>query len=205
MIQPQIIVIHDDWTETTPIIVELEEVYGKENVTFIKESQKGIEYISTAQTRKTIVVLDYNFKTGEPSGGDVFKKIREMSSLIYVIIVTKSQPKDIKPTDFIEFVNNHALAIANPSDGYSDIIKLVEKAEHELSVRADVIIEEWITGKSNDAREKPYLVVLDGKQYSLNEILENIRKQTKVGKEFERNILDLAIDLVMQKFDKKDD
>jgi hypothetical protein len=203
MSNPKIIVIHDDWTESTPIVVELKERFEDENVIFIRESQKGIEYIlNYAPARKTIVLLDYNFKTGEPSGGEVFKKIRKKSSLIYVIIITKSQFKDIKTNDFVEFVNNHALAIANPGDGYTDIMKLVDVAKHQLDTRADIIIEEWINSKPMDIRDKPYLKLYDGKQYSLNQILENIRQQTDVGKEIEINILDLAISMVMQKFEQ---
>jgi len=197
---PEIIVIHDDWTDNTPIIVELREIYGDTNVRFIKESQKGIDYMMSAQTRKTIVLLDYNFKSGEPSGGEVFKKIRERSSLIYVIIVTKSQPKDIRSWDFIEFVNNHALAIANPGDGYTEIIQLVDMARHKLDMRVDVILEEWISDKPVSERDSPYLKIFGAKQYSLNEILDNIRHETDIGKEIEKNILDLAISLVMEKF-----
>jgi hypothetical protein len=109
MSEPTIVVIHDDWNEKHPVVVELKERFGDNNVIFINESQKGIDYLFKLPPRKTIVLLDYNFKTGEPSGGDVFRKIREKSSLIYVIIITKSQTKDIRAEDMLQFVNNHAV------------------------------------------------------------------------------------------------
>lgn len=202
MTDPNIIVIHDDWNERHPVIIELKEKYGDENVKFINESQKGIDFLLNIPPRKTIVLLDYNFKTGEPSGGDVFRKIREKSSLVYVIIITKSQTKDIRADDMLQFVNNHALAIANPNDGYVDLIKLVDTAKHQLDMRADILIEEWISKKGSEDLDKPYLRLTDGNVYSLNEILSNIRMQTDLGKQIEANILGLSIDLVMNKFSK---
>lgn len=199
-----IVIIHDDWNESTTAIVELKDIYGDQNVVLIKQSEKGIQYILDMPPRKTIVLLDYNFKTGEPTGGEVFRKIREKSSLIYIIIVTKSEFRDIKIDDFVEFVNNHALAIARPNHGYMDIINLVDVARHQLDVRVDVILEQWISEKSKEDLDKPYLTSYDGKQYSLGELLYNIRQQTKIGKEFEVNILKLAIELVMKKFQKHD-
>ena len=202
---PQIVIIHDDWNERSPLVEELKEKYGEDNVKFIKNSQEGINYILQAPVRKTIVILDYNFKTGEPSGGEVFKKIREKSALIYVIIVTKSQYKNIDSNDLVEFVNNHALAIARPSDDYTKISALVDSAKDHLDVRADIILEEWINNKTDEERKQPYLALYDGKQYSLNDLLTNIRQQTKLGKTFTQDVLGLAIDLIMKKMTQKND
>jgi hypothetical protein len=199
MVSPHIVIIHDDWNENYPLVLELREKYGDDNVKFLKHSQAGIDYLMQAPTQKTIVVLDYNFKTGEPTGGDVFKKIRQKSSLVYVIIVTKSRPKDISPDDFIEFVNNHALAIAQPSGDYTEISRLVEIAIQQLEMRADVILEEWIVEKSAEDREKPFMALADKRIYTLNEILENIRQKTPLGDEITKDILGLAIDLVLKK------
>mgnify|MGYP003575390715 CR=1 FL=1 len=199
MTLPHIVIIHDDWNEKSPIVVHLKEKYGSDNVKFLKQSQQGIDYVMEAPMRKTIVLLDYNFKSGEPTGGEVFRKIREKSSLIYVIIVTKNQNKDINTDDFVEFINNNALAIARPSDGYSEITDLVEKAQHQLDVRADIIIEEWIASKPENERNTPYMTLSNGKVYSLNDMVDNIRNQTELGKEIERDILSLAIKLIMEK------
>lgn len=196
---PQIVIIHDDWDENYPLIISLKEKYGEENVVFIKNSQAGIDYIVQTPTRKTIVILDYKFKTGEPTGGEVFKKIREKSALIYVIIVTKNQPRDIDPNDFVEFVNSHAIAIADSNKDYTHTLDLVATALKHLSYRADIILEEWILEKNEEERNKPYMATYNGKIYSLNEILQNIRQQTRFGEEFTNNVLGLAIDLVMKK------
>lgn len=201
---PHIVIIHDDWTIKTPTVQALIEEYGSDSVTFINESQKGIDFILENPSRKTIVLLDYGFKTGEPTGGEVFRRIREKSLLIYIIIITKNQNKDIDPDDFFEFVNNHALAIAKPSDVYTEILKLVDLAINQLQNRADVIIEEWINTKSEIERQKPYLALSDQRIYSLDELLVNIRKQTVIGKEITGSVLSLAIELVMKKLGQKD-
>jgi len=204
MAELQIVIIHDDWNENSPLVEEMKEKYGSENVTFIKHSQQGIDYLMKAPVRKTVVILDYNFKKGEPTGGTVFQKIREKSALIYVIIVTRSQYNSIAADDLVQFVNNHALAIARPSDDYTVISQLVETATHELALRADVILEEWISERPEDERTKPYLALYDGKVYSLNDILNNIRTQSELGINFTKNVLGLAVDLVMKKMGQKD-
>lgn len=47
--------------------------------------------------------------------------------------------------------------------------------------------------------DKPYMVSADGRSYSLNDILMSVRKQDDFGKEFVKNIMELATDLFLRR------
>ena len=152
-----------------------------------------------------IVILDMNFSHGELSGIQVFKNIRDKTALIYVILITADEVLKIKNEDLIFLINHDAFALESVTADYSKIISLVESASHKLDARVDAVLEDWITKQSKEKREKPYLKTKDGKTYTLDNILESIRLQTDIGKQMERNILKLAIDLLTRQKTKLDD
>ena len=57
----KIIVIHDDISDGSPIMVMLEMKYGKENVVLHKHSQQGLDYVLNNLGQKMVVLLDKNF------------------------------------------------------------------------------------------------------------------------------------------------
>jgi len=71
-----------------------------------------------------------------------------------------------------------------------------EKKRQENFTQVRTALEEWINLHEADIREKPYLISRNGKNYTLNEILHEIRMQTNIGKEIEKNIIMLTIDLL---------
>ena len=198
----KIVVIHDGLQEDEPLLVELREKYGDENVVFERESQRGLDYVLSNLSQKTIVILDLQFKGNEPSGIDVFDRIREKTSLIYVIVWTANS---VPPEQLIKFINNDALAFISATDSTERILEIVDKAAHALETRVASVIEQWINRQPEGAKTQPYITTETGEQYSLAKILEEIRKQTNFGKEMERNILLLAIDLLTRQKEKLND
>lgn len=208
MLQPtKIIVIHDG-LETRraedPLLVSLKISFPACEVIHFENSNIGLEYVLKNLNQKIIVILDINFSEGELSGVQVFEGIRKQTSLVYVIMVTARSLKEINNNDLISMINNDALAIENVFS-YPKIIKLVEDAVHKLDVRVDSVLEEWITKQTEEKREMPYLKIKGGKTYTLNDILKSIREQTELGRQLERNILKLAIDLLVRQKTQLDD
>jgi DNA-binding NtrC family response regulator len=202
---PKIVVIHDDLTETDALLVTLRAEFKDENVVLYKKSKDGLEYVINNISQKTIVILDLNFKAGEPSGVDVFEEIRKRTALMYIIIMTASNLGDIENTDLIKFINNDALAFFYSTADTKAIVGLVKKSIYQMEVRVDSVIEEWIMTKPVEEREKPFIQTQHGDKYSLNDILKGIREQSEIGKEIEKNILKLAIDLLMRKKESLND
>lgn len=192
----KILVIHDDLMDNDPLLFTLREKFGKENVLLEKKSSQGLEYIYNHLSSKLIVLLDFDLGAGEPHAPEVFKRIREKTSLIYVIIYTAKQFTSIPNEALIDFINNEALGIIQSTADISDVIKIIEKAAHQLDIRVDCILEQWIAKHSSKERAKPYLTTKSGKIYTLDDLIMEIRKETELGQQLEKSILQLAIELL---------
>jgi len=192
----KIVVIHDDINEFSPIMVEMNVKYGKENVFLFKHSQQGLDYVLKNLGQKMIVLLDKNFYDGkEIDGIKVFEKIREHTSLVYVILITVSKISEIDGETLKMLINKDLFKLESFTNDYRKIIELVDEAISLLSTRIDAVIEDWIMRHPTDKREQVIIKTKEGLTYSMNEILDSIRKRTEVGVEFEKNLIKLAIEL----------
>jgi FixJ family two-component response regulator len=202
---PKIVIIHDDLSEDDPLLVELRDTYGSDNVTLKKESQGGLDYVLANLSEKAIVILDLTFKANEPSGVDVFDKIRERTSLIYIIVLTAKDVHQVAAEDLVKFINNDALAFIPVTDSYQKVLEAVARAAHELDTSVPSVLEQWISRQSDDVKNAPYVTTETGKRFTLGNLLDEIRKQTAFGKKMEKNILLLAVDLLTRQKERIDD
>lgn len=192
----EIVIIDDSFDIFDPLVVELREHFPEANVTVINNPDEGLKFVLANLSKKIIVLLDYNFKTGQPKGHDVLLKIRETTSLVYVIMMTAKQFSTIPHAELVDFINNDALAIVQNTIDTAEILKIVSKADQQLSVRVDCILEQWISNHSEEELAEPYLTTITGEAYTLKDILKEIRQQSDFGKKMERNIMMLAVDLL---------
>jgi DNA-binding NtrC family response regulator len=192
----EIVIIDDSFDIFDPLVVELREKFSEVNVSVINNPEDGLNFVLSNLSKKIIVLLDYNFKTGQPKGHDILLKIREKTSLVYVIIMTAKQFSTIPHEELVGFVNNDALAVVQNTVDTEEILKLVSNAVQQLSVRVDCVLEQWISNHSEDKQNEPYLTTTSGKTYTLKDVLMEIRQQTEFGRKMERNIMMLAVDLL---------
>ncbi|CAM3972681.1 hypothetical protein MUGA111182_19880 [Mucilaginibacter galii] len=192
----KIVVIHDGLIPMVdPLLVMLGENFGKENVIHFENSNEGLDYVLGNLNQKMIVLLDRNFSKGEKTGIQVFEEIRKTSSLVYVILITADEFAKIKNEDLILLINHDAFAIQSVAADYTKIIALAENAAHKLNARVDSVLEDWIVRHKEEDRSRPLMKAKDGRIYSMNDILESIRQQSDIGKDFERNLVNLAIEI----------
>ena len=202
----EILIIDDNFDIFDPLVIELKERFPDANVTIQNNPTDGLNYVLANLSKKIIVLLDYNFQTGQPKGDEILSKIRKKTSLVYVIIMTAQQFSTIQHDKLVDIVNNDALAVVQNTVDTSEILKIVSKAEQQLSVRVDCVLEQWIANNhSEDEQNEPYLTTASGKIYTLKDILIEIRQQTEFGKKMERNILMLAVDLLTRGKKQVDD
>ncbi len=64
-----------------------------------------------------------------------------------------------------------------------------------MQLRIDCVIEEWIIKHPSEKRNQPLVKMKDGRNYTMDEVLDSIRKQTSVGIDFEKSLLNLSIEL----------
>ncbi len=201
----KVVVIHDNIEETTPIMVEMRVKYGFENVVLFQHSQEGLDYVVSNLGSKMVVLLDKNFDGNEIDGIKVFTEIREKTSLVYIILITVSKISEINSETLKMLINKDLFKLESFTQDYKKIIELVDQARATLNVRVDAVIEDWIMRHPIEKREQIILKTREGISYSMNDILDSIRKETSVGLQFERNLLKLAIELFSRQKLKLDD
>lgn len=205
MSNTEILIIDDNFDIFDPLVIELKERFPNANVSVQTDPTDGLNYVLSNLSKKIIVLLDYNFKIGQPKGHDILLKIREKTSLVYVILMTAKQFSTIPHEELVDFINNDTLAIVQNTEDTYKIISIVSKAEQQLSARVDCVLEQWIANHSEEEQNEPYLTTVLGQNYTLKNIVTEIRQQTEFGKKMERNILMLAVDLLTRGKKQLDD
>lgn len=205
IVPTKVVVIHDNIEETSPIMVEMRVKYGSENVILFQHSQQGLDYVLSNLGNKMVVLLDKNFDGNEIDGIKVFSEIREKTSLVYIILITVSKISEINSETLKMLINKDLFKLESFTQDYRKIIELVDDALSTLNVRVDAVIEDWIMRHPIEKREQIILRTRDGQAYSMNDILDSIRKETAIGLQFERNLLKLAIELFSRQKLKLDD
>lgn len=202
----QIITIDDDLRFTErPLFEELVELYGEDNVIWQETPEDGLAYIKENLTKRTIVILDYDFGAKKANGLTWLKPLQETSSLIYIILYTSHEVDVINQKDLKDCINNHLMALVDKAnDGYEVVLSEVNKAIGYLNNRVDCILEEWILRHEMFTREQPYIKDSTGKIISLNDVLKEIRQDTDFGREMSSNIIRTAISLLQKDIDKID-
>lgn len=196
LINPKIIVIHDDISDISPIMVMLKVKHGDENVLLFTHSQDGLDYVLKNLGCKMIVLLDKNFKEAKDiSGIRVFEKIKEKTSLVYIILITVSKITELDDDELKMLINKDLFKFESFTSDYTTILSLVDEALRDLSLRIDCVLEEWIMRHPIEARNKPLIKNRDGISFTMNEVLISIREQGEVGLDFERSLLTLAIEI----------
>ena len=158
-------------------------------------AKKGAEYIFQNLDKKRIVFLDYKFGANDWQGLDVLKKIRNKTSLLYIILMT-AEIVNIKREELIELISDDGVSLISCDEDYEVYIKLVEKYLSFMDAKLDCVLEQWIINHPSD-KDKTYIIE-GNKHYSLNDILCEIRNQTSFGKEVEKKMLSLTVHLLTQ-------
>jgi hypothetical protein len=197
----KIVIIHDDMDEDYPLVVMLKDKYTDDNVIFFKHSQAGLNYVLKNLGMKMVVLLDKNFKDQDDiSGLKVFEKIREKTSLVYVVLISANSISDFTDEELKTLVNKDLFKLEKFTTDYSSIIKLIDEAVSNINIRVDAAIEDWIV--SNKHNHDTPIYFTSNKQYSLKDILSEIRLETDIGKDFVKKINNLTIELLMRNKEK---
>ncbi len=192
----KILIIDDNITKLSPIYVHLKLCFKDAEIVLKTKASEGLDYVLDNLNSKIIVLLDYDLGRGELNGTEILTKIREKSSLVYIIIVTAKMVESIPPKDLMTYINKDAMAFADKTISLEAKVQLVKNAIHSLDVRVDCMLEQWILNNSEDVLNEPFLTTTSGNKFTLKDILTEIRQRTDFGLKMERNIMLLAIDLL---------
>jgi len=186
-----IVLIDDMITDEQAPFNRLKKNY-KEIKSFTIPSE-GIYFIKQNIENKMIVVLDFQFPS--TNGAKVLKEIRkDISYLIPVIILTEKQVTQDEFSELIDYKINY-YAVKSSS---KDIAEKLKNAAEELNTDVATAIQEWIDFRDSDTRKKPYLIKAEtGQEYTLDDILSEVRHQTEFGKNFIKDFYSLTVKLLL--------
>lgn len=197
----KIVVIHDDMDETYPLIVMLRDKYSDENVTLFKHSKEGLKFVLDNLGKKMVVLLDKNFKDrNDISGLKVFEKIREKTALVFVVLISANNIADFSEDELKILVNKDLFKLDKFTNDYTNIIGLIDEAVNSIDMRVDAAIEDWLMANNLD-EDRPVLITKTN-QYTLKQILHEIRMETSVGRDFVKKVNNLTIELIMRNKEK---
>lgn len=178
-------------------IDDLEDVVNE--VKYFEKPSGGLTYVKQNIDKNIIVVLDWKFNNSTLQGENFLNDLNEISTLIPVIIFTAA---DIKVLDTTKMFNGNAFSCISKDASTKELVTTIKKAYDRIQNDIRSVMGKWIMKQSPEKRDKPYMRSGDN-VYTLNDILESIRKQNEFGKETTRGILSLATELFTNNMQEK--
>lgn len=193
----KIIIVDDELKNNHPLIVKLGQFF--EEVMLFKKASDAIARVKDLLGTRIIMILDLRLSGGE-TGSRALSDLRELSYQIPAIIWTAV---DEKTMEFFDLINFKAYAIRDKDETTENLVALVQQADADMNYALSNALERWIMAQPGD-HDEIYAVATNGETVSLNQMLDEVRKDTPKGKEFTQDLVNLTIEL-MEKEQKKDE
>lgn len=171
-----IIVIDDDLNDSW--VTDLKDNYPEAVVECFKTPDEAWTYIDENMVYKTIVFLDcyYNKKM---LGVPALKKIREKSSLIAVVMMSAQAVNQMEEQELIDMINEKSVYYSKRPAIEDDYKSIISEIRNSWSTSFDCMLEDWLLSSKND---DSVVYHSNGRDYTVKQVLEEVRKQTKEGK-----------------------
>lgn len=191
----KIFIVDDELKSNHPLIVKLGQFFSE--VRLFKKSSEALAQVADSLGRRIIMILDLRLSGGE-TGKASLAALRELSYQIPVIVWTAV---DEKSEEFFDLINLKTYAIRDKAESIENMVKLVQEADADINYALSNALERWIMAQPGDHNEV-FAVATNGESYSLNDMLNEVRKDTAKGREFTQDLVNLTIEL-MEKEEKK--
>ena len=162
-----------------------------DEIWYFEKPSEGLSYVKNNIDKNIVVILDWKFNSSTIQGDDVLKDIDDVSVLVPVIVFTGAS---IDATEANKMFKGNAFSCIPKDSDTATLVNAIRNAYDRIQNDIRSVMEKWILKQDDEKRNKPYMRSGD-KIYTLNDILESIRKQDELGKETTRGILSLATEL----------
>lgn len=178
-----IIIVDDTMGEKDPFIVELKLTYQKEAVvSYFENVQEAMAFVDEHMSERMIIIMDCRFGSVW-QGVDAVINLRKKTSLIYVIMMSANSVTQLSGNDIMNLINMDSLFFIKNTD-IEGAKERIEQIRTQWNARFDCVLEEWLLRHPEDNTKEAFSEL--GKTYTWNDILVELRHQTKVGKSFEQ-------------------
>lgn len=189
----KILVIDDILPPTDPLLFKLRMLY-KDAILFSSKDD-ALSYLNEEHlSERNIIILDYKFDGQSYTGTHILEKIRKKSLLIPVILWTATQDNI---EDYPVIINEGIFSVVSQNNSELLYEKIAE-ADRQLNNSIEGAIEEWINIHPENEKNSIFLTSSSGEEYTLLDLLKEIRLQSPVGQKFEKSIVKLTIDRLMR-------
>lgn len=170
-----------------------------DEIEYFEKPSDGLKYIKDNIYKNIIVVLDWKFNNSSLQGEEILKDINTISALVPVIVFTGT---NINSSEANKMFKGHAFSCIPKDATTEELVGAIHEAYDSMQNDIRSVMEKWILKQDKEKRERPYMRSGD-KVYTLNDILDSIRRQDEFGKETTRGILTLATELFTNKMGEK--
>jgi DNA-binding NtrC family response regulator len=185
----KIFIVDDELKSNHPLIVKLGQYYT--DVRLFNKSTEAIAQVADSLESRIIMILDLLLSGGE-KGQTSLAALRELSYQIPVIVWTAV---DEKSEEFFDLINHKTYAIRDKAESIENMVKLVKNADADINYALSNALERWIMAQPGN-HDEIFAVATNGESYSLNDMLNEVRKDTAKGKEFTQDLVNLTIELM---------
>lgn len=162
-----------------------------DDIQYFEKPSDGLLYIKENIDKNIIVILDWKFNSSSLQGNDVLRDIDNISVLVPVIVFTGAS---IDASEANKMFSSNAFSCVPKDASTETLVNSIRSAYDRIQNDIRYVMQKWILRQSEEKRGKPYMRTGD-KIYTLNDILNSIRKQDEFGKETTRGIMNLATEL----------
>lgn len=182
-----IIVVDDTMGEKDPFIVELKLDYQKTaNVSYFTKVDDAMTFVDEHMSERMIIIMDCRFGSVW-QGVDAVIKLREKTSLVYVIMISANNVNQLSSNDIMSLINTENIFFIKNTD-IAGAKEKINKIRALWNVRFDCVLEQWLIRHPEDNGKEAFSEASTGKMYTWADILVELRKQTPVGKSFEQKL-----------------
>lgn len=180
-----IIVVDDTMGEKDPFIVELKLDYQKTaNVSYFTKVDDAMTFVDEHMSERMIIIMDCRFGSVW-QGVDAVMKLREKTSLVYVIMMSANNVNQLSCNDIMSLINTDNIYFIKNTD-IAGAKEKIDKIQSLWKVRFDCVLEQWLIRHPELSDKEAYSEASSGKTYTWSDILVELRLQTSVAKLFEQ-------------------
>lgn len=182
-----IIIVDDTMGEKDPFVVELKLDYQKvANVSYFTKVEEAMTFVDEHMSERMILIMDCRFGSVW-QGVDAVMKLRQKTSLVYVIMMSANNVNQLSSEDVMALINTENIYFIKNTDK-SGVREKIEKIRGLWNARFDCVLEEWILRHPEDNCKEAFTSASTGKTYTWADILSELRLQTPIGKSFEQKL-----------------
>lgn len=172
-----------------PFVRAIGKIKEEAKLSVFVDPQEGLDFVLGNLNSRMIVFLDCKFDGYGLQGINVLKKIREQTSLLYIVMMSANAISQISGLDIIEMINEDFIWFFDRNNGtVKDACNLIDRIKNLWTTRFDCVLEQWLVRHPEDNGKEAFSEATTGKSYTWDDILKELRLQTPVGKSFEQKL-----------------